>query len=60
MKVLITGAGGQLGRALCAAAPSGFAVTALDGRGRLVPKDTHLAERVVIRCPWEEFRDDDA
>lgn len=30
MKVLITGAGGQLGRALCAAAPSGFAVTALD------------------------------
>jgi dTDP-4-dehydrorhamnose reductase len=32
MKVLITGAGGQLGRALCAAAPSGFAVTALDKR----------------------------
>lgn len=30
MKVLITGAGGQLGRALCATAPSGFAVTALD------------------------------
>lgn len=32
MRVLITGAGGQLGCALLAAAPSGFAVTALDRR----------------------------
>jgi dTDP-4-dehydrorhamnose reductase len=50
MKLLITDAGGQPGRALYAAAPSGFAVTALDRQKLDIAALEAIRAATCLRC----------